>query len=400
MMFYLLHLLFVLNIFCAALAGAIHLKFTRKIPYLSFVYFGWSLVGQIFAFPLAILAIISLYVATGGADILSIIVIIDVIALSLFCLTLWQAWKGSQALAKIASNGNRASISRYLLGAIFPFRLAKRNVERVKNISYGPFGKRNTLDIYSAKNKPNALMPVLIHVHGGGWVVGHKKQQAQPLIQHMASNGWLVVDINYRLAPRNKMPVMIQDVLRSVAWVKDHIETYNGDPNFVAMTGGSAGGHLVALAALASDVKAFKTGFETTDCRLNACVPIYGVYDFLNQSGAMRAGAEELKAFMTKLVMPGPPETHLDVWEQAAPLNHIHANAPPMLFFHGRHDALADFESAKFFAKLLQESSSNKVIFAELPSGQHAYDIAQAPPTPEHVRVIHRFLENVRLDQA
>lgn len=395
MIIYLLHFLVTLNLLTAAAAGALHSKLPRKVPYLSFFYFGWSLTGQILALPIALLSLASLYFAMSGLQIFGVIAILNVITIILCALTLWRAWQGSQALTKIVPDSSRASLKRYLIGALFPFQLPKRNVLRLKNIAYGPEGRKQTLDIYKSKTKSSAPLPVLIHVHGGGWVVGHKNQQAKPLIGHMASCGWLIVDINYRLGPWNKMPVMIQDVLRAVAWVKANIETYNGDPNFVALTGGSAGGHLTALAGLASHLDALKPGFETADCSLDACVPVYGVYDFLNQSKVMQEGAEELESFLTRLIMPGPAETHRDVWDLVSPITHIHADAPPMLFLHGRHDALADFETAKAFAKTLEQISKNKVIFAELPSGQHAYDIAHAPPTSEHVRAVHRFLDSI-----
>lgn len=397
-MIYLLHLLVTANLLTAAATGAIHSKLPRRVPYLSFIYFGWSLIGQALALPLALLSIGSLYFALYGPEKYWGIALTNIITIALFGLTLWRAWQGSVALTKIVPDESRASFLGYLTGALFPFQFPKRDVERLKNIAYGPSGQKHTLDIYRPKRKANAPMPVLIHVHGGGWVVGHKNQQAKPLIRHMTSQGWLIVDINYRLAPRNKMPVMIQDVLRAIAWVKTNIETYNGDPNFVALTGGSAGGHLTALAGLASHLDALKPGFESTDCSLDACVPVYGVYDFLDKSGAMQGGAEELQSFLARLVMPGPVETHRDVWDQSSPITHIRPEAPPMLFLHGRHDALADFQSAKTFAQSLKQVSNNKVIFAELPSGQHAYDIAYAPPTPEHVRAVHRFLESVRLD--
>ena len=397
-MIYLLHILVTANLLTAAATGAIHSKLPRRVPYLSFFYFGWSLIGQIFALPIALLSLASLYFAMSTPEKFVGIAIINVITIVLCTLTLWRAWQGSQALTKILPDGSRTSIKRYLIGGLFPFQFARRDVKRLSNIAYGPSGRKHTLDIYKSKAESNSPLPVLILVHGGGWVVGHKNQQAKPLIQYMASRGWLVVDINYRLAPRNKMPVMIQDVLRAVAWVKANIETYNGDPNFVAMTGGSAGGHLAALAGLASHIAALKPGFETADCSLDACVPVYGVYDFLNKSGAMQGGAEELQNFLTRLVMPGPPERHEDVWNLASPINHIRPDAPPMLFLHGHHDAIADFESAKAFAKSLEQVSNNRVIFAELPSAQHAYDIAYSPPTPEHVRAVYRFLESVRLD--
>jgi acetyl esterase/lipase len=78
-------------------------------------------------------------------------------------------------------------------------------------------------------------------------------------------------------------------------------------------------------------------------------------------------------------------------------MDQVHPNAPPMLILHGRHDTLADFNSAKAFAQTLDKASNNGVTFVELPSAQHAYDIAHAPPTPEHVRAIYRFLESIRL---
>ncbi|GHB04947.1 hypothetical protein GCM10009069_29360 [Algimonas arctica] len=242
-------------------------------------------------------------------------------------------------------------------------------------------------------------MPVLINVHGGGWVIGRKGFQARPLIHYMASNGWLVVDINYSLGPWKRMPAMVQDVLRSVAWVKANISGYHGDPDFVALTGGSAGGHLVALAGLGFDLRAFKPGFEDADCSVDACVPVYGLYDLLDENGAMKGGKTELRDFLTRLVMPGSVTTHKYAWDLASPITHIRQDAPPMLFLHGRHDALADFDSAQAFADSLDRVSRNTVIFAAIPAGQHGYDCAHAGPTPEHLGAVRRFLDSVRVER-
>ncbi len=395
-MIHVLHIFLAVSLFAVAFAGAIHSELPRKVRHLSFIYFGWSLLGQILALPLLILTIGSLFFALSRVQLSPLIVIINILTLALFTLTMLRSWQGSQMLSQVEPDGQGASIGRFLKGSLFPFQLPRRDVKRLKNISYGPSGRKNQLDIYIPKAKPLLPMPVLIHAHGGGWVVGRKHQQAQPLIGHMASKGWLVVDVNYRLGPRNKMPAMIQDVLLAVSWVKANIETYNGDPSFVALTGGSAGGHLVALAGLASADESLKPGFEQADCAVDACVPVYGVYDFCKRSGAFNEGIDELQTFLTRLVMPGSPEMHEALWDQVSPIGQIHSQAPPMLILHGRHDMLADFESAKAFAETLNQTSTNKVIFAELPSGQHAYDIAHAPPTPEHTRAVYRFLESVR----
>jgi acetyl esterase/lipase len=396
-MIYLLHLFIAINLFAIAFAGAIYFVKLRTMPTISFFYFGWSLVGQIFALPFLIITLGSLYIALFSIQLSLSIVMINLVTLALLSLTLLYSWQGSQVLSQVEAQGRKASIWLFLKGALFPFQLPKRSVKRVKNITYGPHGSKNLLDIYMPKAVPLSPMPVLIHVHGGGWVVGRKHQQAKPLIQYMAAKGWLVVDINYRLGPKNRMPAMIEDVLRAVAWVKTNIQNYNGDPNFVALTGGSAGGHLVSLAALTAKQASLKPGFEYTDCSVNACVPVYGVFDFIKRNTEHNEEIVSFQRFLTKAVMPGPPETHATLWDQVSPMSQVNVNAPPMLILQGRHDALVSVESAKLFAEKLTQTSKNKVTFAELPSGQHAYDIANVPPTPEHIRAVYRFLESVRL---
>ena len=72
-------------------------------------------------------------------------------------------------------------------------------------------------------------------------------------MSHLAELGWVCVSINYRLSPKQSWPDHIVDVKRAIAWVEDNIADYGGDPEFIAVTGGSAGGHLSALAALTPD---------------------------------------------------------------------------------------------------------------------------------------------------
>jgi len=395
-MIYIFHIFLAVNLFAAAFAGAINIKLSGKFRHLTFFYFGWSLTGQILALPFLILTIFSLFFALLSVQISLLIAMINIATFALFAKTLMRSWHGSHSLCDVVPDGQGPCFKRFLLAALFPFQLAKRDVKRLKNIPYGPGGKKNHLDIYMPKTETPLPMPVLIHVHGGAWVVGRKHQQAQPLIQHMASKGWIVVDINYRLGPRNKMPAMIEDVLRAIAWVKANIATYNGDSDFVALTGGSAGGHLVSLAALASDVESLKRGFEQADCAVDACVPIYGVYDFLHRNGIIGQKIDDLQSFLTKAVMPEPPQMNETLWNTLSPMAHVHKDGPPMLILHGRQDVLVDFDSAKAFAEILSQTSNTVVTFAELPGGQHGYDVTHAPPTQEHVRAIYRFLESIR----
>jgi acetyl esterase/lipase len=124
-----------------------------------------------------------------------------------------------------------------------PFDFARDGVRVLSHISYGDAGKRNLLDIYQPVDARTGGFPVLLQVHGGAWIIGSKEEQAKPLMYHMSERGWLCVAINYRLSPTDAFPAHIIDVKKAIAWIKENIADYGGDPNFIAITGGSAGGH-------------------------------------------------------------------------------------------------------------------------------------------------------------
>ena len=128
---------------------------------------------------------------------------------------------------------------------------------------------------------------MLLQVPGGAWMTGNKRGQAHPLMSHLAELGWVCVAINYRLSPRSTWPDHIVDVKRALAWTKEHIAEYGGDPDWIAITGGSAGGHLSSLAALTANDPQFQPGFEEADTRVQAAVPFYGVYDFTRSDDSM-----------------------------------------------------------------------------------------------------------------
>ena len=138
---------------------------------------------------------------------------------------------------------------------------------------------------------------------GGAWITGNKQAQAYPLMSHLAERGWVCVAMSYRLSPRATWPDAIVDVKRALAWVKEHIAEYGGDPDFVAITGGSAGGHLSSLAALTPNDPAFQPGFEDVETSVRAAVPFYGVYDWVDDQ---RTGHRGLPRLLERLVVDGP----------------------------------------------------------------------------------------------
>ena len=101
-------------------------------------------------------------------------------------------------------------------------------------------GPRQRLDVYAPRGGARGA-PVLLQIHGGGWTIGNKRQQALPLMMHLARRGWICVAANYRLSPRATFPEHLIDVKQALRWIRENIAEYGGDPGFVAITGGSAG---------------------------------------------------------------------------------------------------------------------------------------------------------------
>jgi arylformamidase len=101
------------------------------------------------------------------------------------------------------------------------------------------------LDIYYPINHENPV-PVMIHIHGGGWRTGDKNQMKNHGIFY-ASHGILFVTINYRLSPKVHHPAHVEDCATAVSWVFNHVDELGGDRNRIFVSGHSAGAHLAAL---------------------------------------------------------------------------------------------------------------------------------------------------------
>jgi len=283
-----------------------------------------------------------------------------------------------------------------------PFRFTHPDVQRIYDLEYGDSlpgdkGGRNRLDLILPKvAREGDRRPVLLQVHGGAWIIGDKREQGRPLMTKLASQGWICVAINYRLSPKATMPDHIIDVKRAIAWIREHIAEYGGDPEFLCITGGSAGGHLSSLAALTANDPQFQPGFESVDTRVDACVPFYGVFDFLDR--ADDRGLGKMADALGPLVFKCTPEENPELWEAVCPVARVHPEAPPFLVIQGSHDSLVMAEEAVSFVKALRAKSTRPVLFAELAGAQHAFEIFHSPRTEHAIRGAAAFLAKVHAD--
>lgn len=255
-------------------------------------------------------------------------------------------------------------------------------IEYVRNLAYAPGARRRMLDVRRpAGLQPGAGRPALLYIHGGAWIIGNKELQGLVTVNELVSAGWVCFSMNYRLSPRATFPDHLDDVRAAVAWVRRHAAEYGADPEFLVLSGGSAGGHLASLAALTL----------RGDERVQGCVPYYGVYDLT--AGPMR---RHLERFVLKRTYREDPAA----FEAASPMNQVHDDAPPFFVLHGDNDNLVNVEQARRFVALLRQRSRAGALYAELPGAPHAFEIFNSARSLSAVQAVRSFCESLAASRA
>lgn len=288
--------------------------------------------------------------------------------------------------------GLRFPLSHVLFPPLF---VRRRGVAKVRNIVFSEHGPiKLKLDIYRPKRaKAGDRRPAIVQVHGGGWIAGTRKEQGIALLNHLAAAGWVGFAIEYRRSPIATYPDHVVDVKAAIAWIREHAAEYGVDPEFIAITGGSAGGHLCALAALSANDPELQPGFEQADTSVAAAVPFYGLYDMTDPD---KVQWRYLGPWVIEpLVFKKSASEHADLFEKASPTHLCHADAPPCLIIHGAKDSLTSPLDARSFAKRMAQTCENPVFHAELAGAQHAFDLFPSLRTAGVVRAVERFLAGV-----
>ncbi|WP_193105399.1 alpha/beta hydrolase [Brachybacterium sp. FME24] len=265
--------------------------------------------------------------------------------------------------------------SRPFRGAsVLPFLRPTRLVERISNIPYAPGGQHHLLDL-SRRRDLTGPAPVLIYLHGGGYVGGDKHFESGPLRQRMAQRGWIVLSANYSLRPQSAWPEHLVDVKRVLAWVHAHAEEFDMDGTTLVVAGSSAGSHLAVHAALTANQPDLQPGFEDVDTRISAVVGLYGYYGRYYGRGA---------------------EEH----PTSAPLDLPADEAPPVVLFHGDQDTYVPVQQARDLVAHLRGGSHHAVAYAELPGAQHGFDVFASPRNRAVLEGVEHFLDQHTVHSA
>ena len=236
-----------------------------------------------------------------------------------------------------------------------------RGVRMERDIAYVPDGDdAQKLDIYTPETPADRPLPLIVHIHGGGWMGGSKFPC--PVVG-MVARGYVVASVEYRFSQKALFPAQIQDCQAAIRWLRANSGRYGIDPERVGVVGGSAGGHLSALVGTAGGTGTFPAigGNADQSDRVQAVCDIYGPTNFTT---VMRQAAEDknVKNIFT-FNSPGDPYSRLigtslegDAAKTRAvsPVHYVSDESPPTLILHGTHDALVPYAQSEEFAAALR----------------------------------------------
>lgn len=216
--------------------------------------------------------------------------------------------------------------------------------------------------------------PAILAIHGGAWIAGDKRFDALHC-RKMAEQGYVVMAINYRLAPKHKHPAQIDDCREALRWMNHHADEYHIDPEKIGVWGYSAGGHLAAL--LATDRKA-------EDPSIRVCVAGGAPVD-------LRMIPEDSRALAG--FMGGTRRVLGDRYLQASPIQHVTQDDPPMMLYHGDADELVPISFASKMHEKLQQAGV-ACEYLVLPGRSHIMAFVDAKGINRSIAFFDRYLKD------
>jgi acetyl esterase/lipase len=227
-----------------------------------------------------------------------------------------------------------------------------------KDLAYGTASPAQKLDIYLPATG-DAPYPVLVAIHGGGFLFGDKEDgQITPVLQGLR-RGYAVVGLDYRLSPEARFPAAISDVKASIRWLRAHADEYRLDAGRIALWGDSAGGNLAALAGTSGDSPALggpRPENAAQPDAVQAVVDWFGPISFLRTdrdfraAGLLRPSAGAAGSYLSRYL--GAPLAAVPGKVRAAdPITYLTPGDPPILIEHGTADGTVPVGQSTRLAK-------------------------------------------------
>jgi acetyl esterase/lipase len=206
------------------------------------------------------------------------------------------------------------------------------------------------------------LQPAIVQVFPGAWQRGAPEDDAI-VARMLASRGYVVFAIDYRLAPAARWPAQIEDVRSALRWIEAHGAEHGADVTRMALLGRSSGAHLALLAAYADPPPG-----------LRAVVAFYAPTD-LAEGWRHPPSPDPLDVRrVLETFIGGPPDQYADAYRDASPITFVHAGALPTLQIHGGRDHIVEPRFGRMLDERLRAVGATSV-YLEIPWAEHVFDV-------------------------
>lgn len=206
--------------------------------------------------------------------------------------------------------------------------------------------------------------PLVVGIHGGGWVMGSRKEFAEAQVL-LAKAGYAVASVQYRFAPKYQFPAQLDDVTAAIRFLVANAKKYKLDPDRIGLAGGSAGGHLALMAGF-TPAKEYKIR-----CILNICGPT-DLRDFVStKSGdAALKSASKFDSAGLLAALIGTADRKDPKYAAASPITLVTKDSPPVLTFHGTADQLVPVSQAEALHAALKKAGAKEKL-VKFEGGDH-----------------------------
>ncbi len=233
----------------------------------------------------------------------------------------------------------------------------------IPNVTYHVASNHeNKLDLYLPRNVSGPT-PVLMFVHGGGWVGGTKESNVLRLLPYLEM-GWAVVNVEYRLGAVARAPAAVEDCLCALRWLIRNAEEYNLDTSRIVTTGNSAGGHLALTTAMiptSAGLDRECPGSE--ELNVTAIINWYGITDV-----ADLLDGPNIRSYAVEWM--GSLANRFEIAERVSPMTYVRSGLPPTLTIHGDADPTVPYQQAVSFHQRLDDLGVSNVLHT-VPGGGH-----------------------------
>ena len=237
------------------------------------------------------------------------------------------------------------------------------------NITYHTANNRdNNVDLYLPRDADGST-PVLIYIHGGGWVGGSKESRVLRLLPWMEM-GWAVVNVQYRLSDISLAPAAVEDCRCALRWVIQNAARYNFDTDRIVVSGDSAGGHLALTTGMLPESAGLDR--QCAGNNISSRGPEEPVAAIINWYGITDVGdlleGPNMQSYAVEWL--GSIPNRFEVAERVSPLTYVRSGLPPILTIHGDADRLVPYQHGVLLHEELTKAGVSNQLHT-VPGGGH-----------------------------